>query len=124
MLSADVYTLRIRGEMVGDVKIARSFRERLVGMAWFNPPPILFFPNCRFVHTLLPCHRLHIYFLDREGYLLSVRRNVARGRFCLDVAASHIIESRGPLKAFPGDRFAIVGSSGQVSLDFDRETNI
>ena len=120
----NTHTLMIRGETIGSVKIARSFLERLVGMAQIDPPSILFFPNCRFVHTLLPCHRLNIYFLDREGYLLSDRTNVARGRLCRESFASHVVESRRALEARRGDRFTIIDSAGCISFDFVRETEV
>jgi Uncharacterized ACR, COG1430 len=67
-----------------DVKVANDFRSRLRGLAWCDrsqAPAGLLIPRCSSVHTFGMRFELDVYFLDRAGRVLSVRRRVPPCRF-------------------------------------------
>jgi uncharacterized membrane protein (UPF0127 family) len=75
--------------------IAESFRSRLLGLAWrgrARSGPGLLIPRCSSVHTFGMRFDLDVYFLDRRGRVLSVRRRVPPGRVLWHPGASAVLE--------------------------------
>jgi uncharacterized protein len=61
------------------IPVAKDFRTRLRGLAFRDredAEPGLLIPRCSSVHTFGMRFSLDVYFLDREGRTLSVRRAV------------------------------------------------
>jgi uncharacterized membrane protein (UPF0127 family) len=78
-----------------DVPVADSFRSRLRGLAWRDraqAPAGLLIPRCSSVHTFGMRFELDVYFLDREGRVLSARRRVPACRFLWCRGASAVLE--------------------------------
>ena len=74
--------------------VARSFRERLVGLAWARSPraAALLLPRCRSVHTFGMRFPLDLYWLDARGELVRVDRGVPPWRVVGCRAARCVIE--------------------------------
>jgi uncharacterized membrane protein (UPF0127 family) len=81
-----------------DVMIANGFRMRLRGLAWRDrsqAPAGLLIPRCSSVHTFGMRFELDVYFLDRGGRVLSVRRRVPPCRFLWCRGAAAVLEIPG-----------------------------
>jgi len=75
--------------------VATGFRSRLRGLAWRHRSqagPGLLIPRCSSVHTFGMRFELDVYFLDRGGRVLSVRRRVPPRRFLCCRGASAVLE--------------------------------
>jgi uncharacterized membrane protein (UPF0127 family) len=67
----------------------------LRGLAWRDPAkagPGLLIPRCSSVHTFGMRFELDVYFLDRSGHILSVRRQVPPRRVLSHRGASAVLE--------------------------------
>jgi uncharacterized protein len=74
---------------------ATGFRTRLRGLAWRDRAqagPGLLIPRCSSVHTFGVRFELDVYFLDREGRVLAMRRKVPPRRVLWHRGASAILE--------------------------------
>ena len=74
---------------------ATSFRSRLRGLAWrerAQAGPGLLIPRCASVHTFGMRFELDVYFLDRDGRVLSARRRVPPHRVLWCRGASAVLE--------------------------------
>jgi uncharacterized protein len=71
--------------------VARTFRDRLVGLAWRREPPAqgLLLPRTRSVHTFGMRFALDLHWLDAAGGVVRVDRAVPprRVRTCLRARA-------------------------------------
>jgi uncharacterized membrane protein (UPF0127 family) len=75
--------------------VADSFRSRLCGLAWrerAQAGPGLLIPRCSSVHTFGMRFALDLYFLDRDGRVLSVRRRVPPRRIVWCRGAFAVLE--------------------------------
>lgn len=93
--------------------VAEHFLQRLVGMIALKPccsegsssatdgnarrelrPPsvVMAFPRCSSIHTCLMRMRIDVAFLDRDGKVLAVYRNVRPWRICSYRGAVSVIE--------------------------------
>lgn len=75
--------------------VARSFRRRLVGLAWrdrADAGPGLLIPRCSSVHTFGMRFELDIFFLDGNGRVIEVKRRVPPRRLVWHRGASAILE--------------------------------
>jgi uncharacterized protein len=83
--------------------VAKGFRTRLRGLAFRDrgdAGPGLLIPRCAGVHTFGMRFELDVYFLDREGRVLSVRRRVPPRRLLWQRGARKVLEIPSP----PGER--------------------
>lgn len=81
------------------VPVARGPRARLLGLAGLERAEAgagLLIPRCSAVHTFGMRFALDLVFLDREGRVSSVRRNVPPWRFARDRGASAVLELPSP----------------------------
>ena len=77
------------------IPVARSLRARLRGLAFRDrgdAGPGLLIPRCASVHTFGMRFSLDLYFLDKEGRVLSVRRAVPPGQVVWQPGASAVLE--------------------------------
>lgn len=91
-----------------DVPVASSFRSRLRGLAWRDrseAQPGLLIPRCSSVHTFGMRFALDVYFLDRSGLVLSVRRRVPPRRLLWCRGAAAVLE----IPAAEGGEFGAPG---------------
>jgi uncharacterized membrane protein (UPF0127 family) len=75
--------------------VAESFRSRLLGLAWRDRTeagPGLLIARCSSVHTFGMRFELDLYFLDRGGRVLAVRRRVPPRRVLWCRGASAVLE--------------------------------
>lgn len=75
--------------------VAESFRTRLLGLAWrprSEAGPGLLIRRCASVHTFGMRFSLDVYFLDRGGRVLSVRRRVPPRRVLWCRGAAAVLE--------------------------------
>lgn len=66
--------------------VADTFLKRMIGLLGKKSLPVgeaWLFYNCRAVHTLGMRFKIDIIFLDREGNVLEVRRNVGFGQLAI-----------------------------------------
>lgn len=83
---------------LGRIKVARSFSDRLVGLAGRSPAwakdsaDILVFPRCRSVHTCFMRFPIDIAFIDVEGVVLECHESVDPWRFLSCSGASFVLE--------------------------------
>jgi uncharacterized membrane protein (UPF0127 family) len=78
-----------------DVPVADGFRLRLRGLAWrwrSEAGPGLLIPRCASVHTFGMRFALDVYFLDRSGRVLAVRRRVPPRRILWCRGAAAVLE--------------------------------
>jgi uncharacterized protein len=77
-----------------DTKVARGFRERLLGLAWSRSPraTALLLPRCRSVHTFGMRFPLDLYWLDASGEVVRVDRGVPPWRVVRCAHARSVIE--------------------------------
>jgi uncharacterized membrane protein (UPF0127 family) len=82
-------------ESLSEYPVATGFRTRLRGLAWRERAaagPGLLIPRCASVHTFGMRFELDVYFLDRDGRVLSVRRRVPPRRVLWCRGAAAILE--------------------------------
>jgi uncharacterized protein len=75
--------------------VAEGFRTRLRGLTWrrrSQAGPGLLIPRCSSVHTFGMRFELDVYFLDRRGRVLAVRRRVAPRRVLWCRGAAAVLE--------------------------------
>lgn len=75
--------------------VASGFGPRLLGLALLNRDragPGLLIPRCRSVHTLGMRFALDLYFIDRDGRIVSRRSGVRPGRVVSDRRATAVLE--------------------------------
>jgi uncharacterized protein len=92
-----------------EVPVATGFRSRLRGLAWRDrsqAPPGLLIPRCSSVHTFGMRFDLDVYFLDRSGRVLSLRRGVPPRRVLWCRGASAVLE----IPAGEGGEFGAPGT--------------
>jgi uncharacterized protein len=78
-----------------EVRLARGFRARLLGLAALEREAVgggLLIPRCSSVHTFGMRFALDLYFLDREGTVVAMWLRVAPNRFAFCAAASAVLE--------------------------------
>jgi uncharacterized membrane protein (UPF0127 family) len=78
-----------------EVRLARGFRARLLGLAALEQEAAgggLLIPRCSSVHTFAMRFALDLYFLDREGTVVATRLRVAPNRFAFCGGASAVLE--------------------------------
>ena len=79
--------------------VATGFRTRLRGLAWrdrADAGPGLLIPRCASVHTFGMRFALDVYFLDRAGRVIAVRRRVPPRRVLWQRGAAAILEIPSP----------------------------
>jgi uncharacterized membrane protein (UPF0127 family) len=77
------------------IPVAEDFRTRLRGLAWRDREdagPGLLIPRCASVHTFGMRFELDVYFLDRDGKVLEVRRRVPPNRVLWRRNARKVLE--------------------------------
>jgi uncharacterized protein len=77
------------------IPVARDCRTRLRGLAFRDrreAGPGLLLPRCSSVHTFGMRFGLDLYFLDREGRPIAVRRRVPPRRFVWQPGACAVLE--------------------------------
>ena len=75
--------------------VAKDFRTRLRGLSRRNRAeagPGLLIPRCSSVHTFGMRFELDLYFLDREGLVISVRHSVSPRRVVWQRGAAAVLE--------------------------------
>lgn len=79
-------------------RVARTFRQRLVGLAFSASPraAALLLPRCRSVHTFGMRFALDLFWLDADGEIVRVDRGVPPLRVRRCRAASCVIEVPSP----------------------------
>jgi uncharacterized membrane protein (UPF0127 family) len=81
------------------IPVAKDFRTRLLGLAWRDRERAgagLLIPRCSSVHTFGMRFPLDVYFLDAEGRVIAVRRQVPPRRVLWQRGASAILEIPSP----------------------------
>ncbi|MGN6216146.1 MAG: DUF192 domain-containing protein [Solirubrobacterales bacterium] len=89
--------------------VARSLRARLLGLTWrerAQAGPGLLIPRCASVHTFGMRFALDLFFLDRDGRVVSVRRRVPPRRVLWQRGAAAVLE----IPAREGGEFAAPGT--------------
>jgi uncharacterized protein len=79
--------------------VARGFRARLLGLAWRDRAAAgsgLLIPRCASVHTFGMRFALDVFFLDRAGRVIAVRRRVPPRRVVWQHGAAAILEIPSP----------------------------
>lgn len=80
---------------IDDFPVAAGFRTRLRGLAWrdrADAGPGLLIPRCSSVHTFGMRFELDLFFLDRAGRVIAVRRRVPPRRVAWQRGAAAILE--------------------------------
>lgn len=89
---------------VGRVFVARSLRERLLGLALIADLPddcALLIPRCASIHTFGMRFALDVTFLGADGRELRCVRGVGRGRVLRHSGAAAVLERRSRDQAEP-----------------------
>lgn len=89
--------------------VAKDFRTRLRGLAWRDRAaagPGLLIPRCSSVHTFGMRFALDLFFLDRAGRVIAVRRRVPPRRVVWCRGAAAVLEK----PAEEGGEFAAPGT--------------
>jgi uncharacterized membrane protein (UPF0127 family) len=75
-------------------RVARSFRERLIGLSWSRSPraAALLLPRCRSVHTFGMRFALDLFWLDARGDIVRVDRGVPPWRVVRCRGARAVVE--------------------------------
>lgn len=79
-------------------RVARSFRERLIGLAFRRVPRVdaLLIPRCRSVHTVGMRFPLDLFWIDSAGEVIRVDHGVRPWRARVCPGASGVIEAPSP----------------------------
>lgn len=75
--------------------VARGFRQRLLGLSWrakADAGPGLLIPRCASVHTFGMRFELDLFFLDRSGRVIAIRRRVPPRRVVWQRGARAVLE--------------------------------
>jgi uncharacterized protein len=92
--------IRFRGlgrtEILGrTVPVATTFSSRVLGLSHLDPDRAdegLLIPRCRCVHTFGMRFAIEILFLDDEGRVIDLRREVPARRIARNSAAAAVLE--------------------------------
>lgn len=86
--------LPLLGVVGREVRLARGFRARFLGLAWLDRAAAggLLIPRCRSVHTCGMRFALDLYFLDDAGGVVEARLAVPPKRFAFCRGASAVLE--------------------------------
>jgi len=79
-----------------EVRIASNFIERARGLLFSDPQPrghLLYFPNCRAVHTFGMRYPLTVIFFDEENHVLRVVQKVNPNRIITCLRARAVCET-------------------------------
>lgn len=79
----------------GEVRVARGFRQRLLGLSRLERAEVehgFLIPHCASVHTFGMRFELDLFFLDRSGRVIDVRRRVPPRRIVWKRGASAVLE--------------------------------
>jgi len=85
-----------RKEQSFQVRIASSFIERARGLLFCDPQPqghLLYFPNCRAVHTFGMRYPLTVIFFDERNHVLRVVQKVNPNRIITCLRARAVCET-------------------------------
>ncbi|HWO46592.1 MAG TPA: DUF192 domain-containing protein [Solirubrobacterales bacterium] len=97
------------GHLPRPIPVAKGFRTRLRGLSRLDRSeagPGLLIPRCSSVHTFGMRFCLDLYFLDREGRVVGVRRRVPPRRVVWQRGAAAVLEipsAQGGETSPPGD---------------------
>jgi uncharacterized membrane protein (UPF0127 family) len=89
--------------------VAKDFRTRLRGLAWRDRADAgsgLLIPRCSSVHTFGMRFALDLFFLDRAGRVIAVRRRVPPRRVVWQRGAAAVLE----IPSVQGGEFAAPGT--------------
>jgi uncharacterized protein len=78
-----------------ECQVARGVLSRLRGLAFIDrddAPSGLLIPRCSSIHTFGMRFAIDVYFLDRRGQVISVRRAVPPRRFIRQPRAAAVLE--------------------------------
>ena len=78
------------------IHVANRFLSRARGLLWRAPLPpghLMYFPNCRSVHTFGMRYALTIIFVDRTGHTVRIDRRVAPNRIAICWEAYAVCET-------------------------------
>lgn len=84
---------------IDDFPVADCLRTRLRGLAWreqADAGPGLLIPGCSSVHTFGMRFELDLYFLDKAGRVVAVRRRVPPRRVVWKRGACAVLEMPSP----------------------------
>jgi uncharacterized protein len=87
-----------------DVPVATTRRERLLGLAFLDRVEVgegLYLPSCRCIHTFGMRFAIDVLFLDPEGRVIELRREVPPGRVVRCRAADSVLELSAPASPPP-----------------------
>ncbi|MFL5833606.1 MAG: DUF192 domain-containing protein [Solirubrobacterales bacterium] len=93
------------------VPVAKGFRTRLRGLSRLErgeAGPGLLIPRCSSVHTFGMRFALDLYFLDRQGRVISVRRSVPPRRLAWQRGAAAVLE-------IPAAKGGEIGAAGDLA---------
>jgi uncharacterized protein len=83
-----------------EVPIATTRLSRLLGLAFLSQEragPGLLIPRCHSIHTLGMLFRLDLLFLDSEGRVIRLRRDIRPGRLIRCRGAAAVLELPSPI---------------------------
>jgi uncharacterized membrane protein (UPF0127 family) len=95
----------------GRLLVARSYRQRLLGLAWLGGIPdghALLLPGCASVHTVGMRFALDVGFLDQRGRVIEVVRGLRPWRLAACRGAAAAVETR----AGGWERLGLVSGAG------------
>jgi uncharacterized membrane protein (UPF0127 family) len=82
-----------------EVAVATTRLSRLLGLALLSRDRAgagLLIPRCRSVHTFGMLFSVDVHFLDRQGRVIEIRRNVSPGRLIRSRKAAAVLELPSP----------------------------
>ena len=95
LLAQRLRRLPVASALGQEVRVARGPRARLLGLAYLEREeagPGLLIPGCSSVHTFGMRFELDLYFLDRDGGVVSVRLGVPAKRVAFCGSARSVLE--------------------------------
>jgi uncharacterized protein len=113
--------------VAGSVELAIKRRERrkgLLGRDALGPDVAMIFTPCFMVHTAFMRFPIDVMFLDRDGRVMQIVRDLEPWRVAVKLHASSVIEmAAGRVKACgiePGDRLYLSAARSSADLCFRR----
>ncbi len=77
--------------LMSDLEVANTFYKRLRGMIR-RPISALYIPRCNSIHTYFMHKPIDVLFLDKNGEILFISRNVRSRRLRMCRRAAHVLE--------------------------------
>ncbi len=85
----------IDNDKIFDIKIANSFKDRLLGLMFKKEiNELILFPHCNAIHTFFMRNKIDIFFFDKNQEFSTIHRNIKKNKIIKVKKAYYVLETK------------------------------